>query len=173
MIKGDLVKRAVDLYREFTLKTPVNRKIVVVYSSMYGFVDSIMNYITHALNDWGGFNVSVYKFTDKERGSIGDLIGDVNNALGIVLGVSTYDTEPFPLMDYIIDLLIRKLRGGKPILLITDYGWGDVILKHIRTRLEKAGFTIIDSISVNGIPTKEDLNKIDVALQNFKQVIAQ
>ncbi len=50
---------------------------------------------------------------------------------------------------------------------------GDVILKHIRTRLEKAGFTVIDSISVNGIPTKEDLNKIDVTLQNFKQVIAQ
>jgi flavorubredoxin len=172
VIKGNIVKRYIDLYREFALKTPVNKKIVITYSSMYGFVDSIMNHITHVLNEWG-FNVSVYRFTDKERASIGDLIGDANNALGIILGVSTYDTEPFPLMDYVINLLIKKLKGGKPILLITDYGWGDVVLKHVKARLEKVGFTIIDAISVNGIPTKEDLNKIDIALQNFKQAMVQ
>ncbi|GAB6946498.1 FprA family A-type flavoprotein [Vulcanisaeta sp. JCM 16161] len=172
VIKGDLVRKAIDLYREFALKTPVNRKIVVAYSSMYGFVDGIMNHVTQVLSDWG-FNVSSYRFTDKERAGIGDLIGDANNALGIVLGISTYDTEPFPLMDYVINLLIKKLRGGKPILLITDYGWGDVVLKHVKARLEKAGFTVIDAISVNGVPTKDDLNKIDIALQSFKQAMTQ
>ncbi|BDR91151.1 FprA family A-type flavoprotein [Vulcanisaeta souniana] len=172
VIKGNIVKRSIGLYREFALKTPINRKIVIAYSSMYGFIDNIMSHVTHVLNDWG-FNTSVYRFTDKERASIGDLIGDVNNVLGIILGVSTYDTEPFPLMDFVINLLIKKLRGGKPILLITDYGWGDVIPRHIRARLEKAGFTVIDTISVNGTPTKEDLNKIDTAIQNFKQIITQ
>ncbi|WP_054842315.1 hypothetical protein [Vulcanisaeta distributa] len=173
VIKGSLVNKAIDLYREFALKTPVDRKVMVVYSSMYGFVDGIMSHVTHVLSDWG-FNVGIYKFTDKERASIGDLIGEVNNALGIVLGVSTYDTEPFPLMDYVINLLIKKLRGGgKPVLLIADYGWGDVVLRHVKTRLEKAGFTVIDAISVNGILTKEDLDKIDIALQSFKQALTQ
>ncbi|WP_054857557.1 FprA family A-type flavoprotein [Vulcanisaeta sp. JCM 16159] len=172
VIKGNLVNKAINLYREFTLKTPVNRKIVIAYSSMYGFVDGIMSHVAHVLSDWG-FNVSIYKFTDKERASIGDLIGEANNALGIVLGVSTYDTEPFPLMDYIINLLIKKLKGGKPVLLITDYGWGDVVLRHVKTRLEKADFTVIDAISVNGIPTKEDLDKIDIALQSLKQALTQ
>ncbi|WP_054853973.1 FprA family A-type flavoprotein [Vulcanisaeta distributa] len=173
VIKGNLVNKAINLYREFALKTPVNRKIVIAYSSMYGFVDGIMSHVAHVLGD-GGFNVSIYKFTDKERASIGDLIGEANNALGIVLGVSTYDTEPFPLMDYIINLLIKKLKGGKPVLLITDYGWGgDVVLRHVKTRLEKAGFTVIDAISVNGIPTKEDLDKIDIALQSLKQALTQ
>ena len=172
VIRGNAVRRAIDLYREFALKTPVGKKIMVVYSSMYGFVDSVMNHIVTRLSDWG-FSVNTYRFTDKERASIGDLIGDANNALGIVLGISTYDTEPFPLMDYVINLLVRKLRGGKPILIITDYGWGDVVLRHVRARLEKAGFTVIDAISINGMPTKDDLNKIDVALQNFKQAISQ
>ena len=172
VIRGNAVRRAIDLYREFALKTPVGKKIVVVYSSMYGFVDSVMNHIVTRLSDWG-FSVNTYRFTDKERASIGDLIGDANNALGIVLGISTYDTEPFPLMDYVINLLVRKLRGGKPILIITDYGWGDVVLRHVRARLEKAGFTVIDAISINGMPTKDDLNKIDVALQNFKHAISQ
>jgi flavorubredoxin len=85
-----------------------------------------------------------------------------------VLGISTYDTEPFPLMDYVINLLIKKLKGGKPILVITDYGWGDVVLKRIKSRLETAGFTIIDAISVNGIPTDKELNRINIALQSFK-----
>ncbi len=167
VLRGNAVGRAIDVYREFALKIPRDSKIVIVYSSMYGFIDSIMNYITQVLNNWG-FRISVYRFTDKERSNIGDLIGDVNNAFGIVLGISTYDTEPFPLMDYIIELLIRKLRGGKPILIITDYGWGDVVPKHVKTRLEKAGFTVIDTVSINGQPTEREFGRILGVLQNLK-----
>ncbi|GAB6944712.1 hypothetical protein [Vulcanisaeta sp. JCM 14467] len=47
------------------------------------------------------------------------------------------------------------------------------MLRHVRARLEKAGFTVIDAISINGMPTKDDLDRIDTALQNFKQAISQ
>ncbi|MCG2867649.1 MAG: hypothetical protein L7H08_09000, partial [Vulcanisaeta sp.] len=129
--------------------------------------DHIMSYVNDTLRNWG-FDVVTYRFTDDERANIGNLLADTNNAVGIVLGISTYDTEPFPLMDYVINLLIKKLKGGKPILVITDYGWGDVVLKRIKSRLETAGFTIIDAISVNGIPTDKELNRINIALQSFK-----
>ena len=112
VLRGNAVGRAIDVYREFALKIPRDSKIVIVYSSMYGFIDSIMNYI--------------------------------------------------------IELLIRKLRGGKPILIITDYGWGDVVPKHVKTRLEKAGFTVIDTVSINGQPTEREFGRILGVLQNLK-----
>jgi len=167
VIEGDAVNEAINLYREFTLKTPIDRRVVLVYSSMYRFIDHIMSYVNDTLRNWG-FDVVTYRFTDDERANIGNLLADTNNTVGIVLGISTYDTEPFPLMDYVINLLIKKLKGGKPILVITDYGWGDVVLKRIKSRLETAGFTIIDAISVNGIPTDKELNRINIALQSFK-----
>ncbi|PLC68186.1 hypothetical protein B7L70_04570 [Vulcanisaeta sp. EB80] len=167
VIEGDAVNEAINLYREFTLKTPIDRRVVLVYSSMYRFIDHIMSYVNDTLRNWG-FDVVTYRFTDDERANIGNLLADTNNAVGIVLGISIYDTEPFPLMDYVINLLIKKLKGGKPILVITDYGWGDVVLKRIKSRLETAGFTIIDAISVNGIPTDKELNRINIALQSFK-----
>jgi flavorubredoxin len=53
VIEGDAVNETINLYKEFTLKTPIDRRVVLVYSSMYRFIDHIMSYVNDTLRNWG------------------------------------------------------------------------------------------------------------------------
>lgn len=117
------------------------KKVVVVYGSMYGFVEAAVKEAIKVLEGEGVLHVT-YRFVDDYRDEISDLMGDLINASGIILGTATYEAGIHPLMRFVLDLMIEKIPKNKSVLAITNYGWGGVAGRLLRKELEGAGYRV-------------------------------
>lgn len=152
-----LPKTIIDYYLKLAKATP-DKKILVIYSSMYGFVEkAVIEAIKEVKKQ--GFNVKVFKFTDTYYDNVGDLIGEAIDSAGIMIGTATYESSIFPYMNYVAQLLVQKIGAQKPVLIISCYGWGGVAGKQLLRILSK-NFKVIDIIEFNGTPSTDVLEKI-------------
>ncbi|WFO74955.1 FprA family A-type flavoprotein [Desulfurococcaceae archaeon MEX13E-LK6-19] len=132
----------VDYYRRLALMEPVGRKVVVIYSSMYGFIDKAVGKCVEELKR-NGVEVVVFKFTDTVHDRLSDLLSEINDASGLVVATATYEAGVFPLIKYIVELIARKVKARKPALVLAAYGWGGVAGKKIGEMLGKAGYDVV------------------------------
>ncbi len=83
------------------------------------------------------------------------------DASTLVIASPTVLTGPHPLTvsnTYLINILRPKL---KYVAIIGSFGWGSRMEDIIKTELSNLKVEYLDSISIKGLPSKEDLDKID------------
>ncbi len=154
-------KRVVELYRGLATEEAVNpRKVVVVYSSSYGFTERAAEAVAQRLKS-AGFEVVVHGFTDSRRSSAGDALGDIVDASTLVLGLSTYEGRPFPIATWFADLLVEKLgfRKSLRVVAMVSYGWGSAAGKVVEM-LSRAGFRSVEVVDFRGAPTQSIVDKV-------------
>jgi len=149
----------VNKYVEWAKALPVKGKVVIIYSSMYGSVEAAVNEAVKELKRQQLTPV-VFRFTDRERPPISDLISESLDAEAFVIGAATYENNIFPIMNYVIDLLCRKVSAEKNVLILSSYGWGGVAAKKMAETMTKAGFKVSDIVNFKGLPSVEDLKRI-------------
>lgn len=146
-------------YIKLAKGTPQKNKVIVLYSSMYGFVEKAVKI---AINELAiqGIRPLVFKFTDVERSDIGEVVSEINNADAVIIGTATYEADVFPYMNYILDILTKKVKLAKPVLILTSCGWGPVAGARASEKLKKAGYRVIDVIDFRGQPKGSDIDRI-------------
>lgn len=142
------------------------RKVVIVYSSMYGFVDRAVKEVIAELEKKGVKPV-VYTFNDREHSNIAEILGDVIDAEAIVIGTSTYEASVFPLMDFLVGLLTRKIHAFKKVIVLAAYGWGGIAGKQVSQKLSSGGFNVVDVIEFRSSLGEEDKKKIREAVKKL------
>jgi len=157
----------IDYYYKLGKAEPENRKILVIYSSMYGFLEKAVNIAVEELVN-KGFKVKIYRFADREQPHISDILGDAIDSNAIVLGISTYDGDIFPVIRYVVQLLIDKINADKPILIINNYAWGKLQEDKLNNLFKTSKFKIVDVVYVNGLPQENDVEKIK---QNIEKLV--
>lgn len=160
LILKNKIQEFFNLYESLSSGRPVWKEIAVIYSSMYGFMERVMSKLLNNLKK-NGVNYFVAKFTDTNRDIISEIIGKVYASPAIILGISTYEMTIFPLMMYIIDLIIQK-TPPKPVVIVSDYGWSSGAAKVVKEKLEKAGFDVVGVIEIKGMLTKEKEAEIEM-----------
>lgn len=156
----------VNHYLKWAKAEATEKKAVIIYSSMYRFVEKAIFAAKNELHR-NGYNVVEFKFTDNYYDSIVDILGDALDAEALIIGSSTYEASVFPHMEFIIGLLSRKISSKKKTLIISAYGWGGVAAKKMAESLSKAGFQIVDIIEFNGLPGKTVLEKIRASVRKL------
>jgi len=114
----------------------IGSKILVVYDSMYGFIEKFVNKLAESLENFG-YNVSTYAFTWNKRPLISEIIGDAIEANILIIGVSTYENKIFPLIEYMTKLLVHKV-GCKKTVIVGAYGWSGKTVE-VKNILENLG----------------------------------
>lgn len=137
----------------------LNDKIVIIYGSMYGYVERAINIAIDEINKLG-FKAKVFKFTDSIKDDIGNIIQEIIDAKLIILGAATYESDIFPDMKFLLELIQKKASYRKPVIIISIYGWGPVAGRKIIDILSKANYEIIKLIELRGLATFEDEIKI-------------
>ncbi len=153
----------IDYYAKLAKAEPAGRKVVVIYSSMYGFVEQIISIILEELSK-RGFTVRIFAFRDRERAEMSDVISEAIDAYAIIIGASTYENELFPEIEHVLRLLARKINAEKPLLVFSVYGWGSVAERRVKSLLEGSKFKLVDTISVRGKPQEDDTQRIREAI---------
>lgn len=148
------------------------KKIVVIYSSMYGFVDKAVAEAIKVLEEKKAF-YKVYRFLDSYRDKYSDLLADLLNASAMIIGTATYEASIFPLMRYLLDLIIEKIPKNKKALIITNYGWGGAAGKKIKELLSNSGFEVVDVVEFRAGQIHKYRDKIIEATNKLLEAIGE
>lgn len=159
LLGADAINEVFKYYRSWAEGRSENKKLVVLYTSMYGYNEEIVRKFLDMIKR-DDVSVEVFKFTSDYRDNISDLLGEVIDARAVVLITSTYDNSVFPITRYVLELLLSKSDAEKPIYIITTYGWNDAASREIRSLLTKSRFKLSGELSVNGLLTEADLQKL-------------
>ncbi|AAL80875.1 FprA family A-type flavoprotein [Pyrococcus furiosus DSM 3638] len=143
-------------------------KVLVVYDSMYGFVEKRMDIVIDELKKHGMKPV-IYKYTDKVAPAVSDILGEVPSAEAIVIGVSTYEADIHPRIRYLLYEIIDKANYEKPVLIVGAFGWGGGAGKKIESMITRSKFDHVMTVESKGAPSAEDEEKIRDAVRELIQ----
>lgn len=138
---------------------PKKGKVLVIYDSMYGFVEKSVGVAVNELERLG-FTPVVYRFTDKEAPAVSDILGEVPDSEALIIGASTYEAGIHPRIRYLLYEMLDKANYEKPVLVLGTFGWAGVAGREIETLIKRSRFDHIDTIEVKGRTTPEDEVKI-------------
>lgn len=141
-------------------------KVLVVYDSMYGFVERRMEIVLDELRKLGMKPV-VYRFTDKEAPAVSDILGDVPDSQALVIGASTFEAEIHPRIRYTLFEILDKANYEKPVLVVGAFGWGGVAGRKIETLISRSKFDHVDTIESRGMPLPEDEERLREAVRKL------
>ncbi len=147
-------KRIIDYYLKLSDGVPEKGKVTVVYASMYGAVEAAVKVLEEELRRHGATVVS-YGFTSTEKPDPSDILSDIADSEALVIAAATYETEIFPEIKHVLDLITQKAAYNRPAIVISSYGWGGIAAKKISEKLSSAGYKVIDTIEFKGAPTKD------------------
>jgi len=140
-------------------------KIVIIYDSMYGFIEKAIANIIDIVES-RGIPFSVHKFTDTIQSDLSEILSDIMDSKIIILGVSTYENDLFPIMKYLLNLMVEKISFRKKILIISSYGWGKIISKRIPEIFQKK-YDIVKVLEFKGVPKEKDFMELKKVLSEM------
>jgi flavorubredoxin len=139
------------------------RKVIVVYVSMWGSTEKMIKAMVETLTG-EGVDVRVYNLLNADVGDIGR---DLVDSRGIVLGVPTVLKKMHPLAVFaahLVGVLKPPLRYG---VVLSSYGWSKGALNHAAEVLGPTGIEVVGALEVNGPPgivEFEEIRKIGLEL---------
>ena len=159
----------INLYERFGKGTATKGKVVVIYSSMYGFVEKIIDEVVKEL-ELRGLTVITFRFTEYEHSRLSELLGELADAAAVVIGASTYEGGVIPTIDHVVNLIAKKVAyPGRPALVVGAYGWAATAGKLVKDALSKAGYEVIGPIEVKGTLTGEARAMLSAAVREIAE----
>jgi len=171
ILKGEnVLEKALTLYESWAKAEALDSKVTVVYTSMYGYVERVVEYIVKALSE-NGVNVNVFKFTSYERSNVSDLLGEVLTSKLVIVASATYDADLFPLTTYILELIVKKTNAEKPLILLTVYGWGDIASNKAKELISKSKYKVVHSYGINGLVKDKDYVELNKLIKEIIELV--
>lgn len=133
-------------------------KAIIVYESVWRHTQMMAEALAEGLGQ-GGIQVKVYKNSVTSSALI---MKEILDAKAVLVGSGNYNNTIAPGIAAFLEKLSSCKVKGKKSLAFGSYGWGDVVTKSLKERLEKAG---LPSFHEHGIshcytPTSDDLDAL-------------
>lgn len=145
-------------------------KVLVLYDSMYGFVEKLMDEVLKRLDGFGMRPV-VFKFSDSERSFVSDVLSHVPSSQALIFGVSTYEAHLHPVVEHVVRLIAEKASYEKPVLVFSVHGWAGVAEKVMGEILGKTHLKVVEFVEVRGGKTEEA--KISEAIEKLLKTLGR
>ncbi|MFQ5456116.1 MAG: FprA family A-type flavoprotein [Nitrospirota bacterium] len=143
-------------------------KVVIVYETMYGATAEMAGMIAEGIID-SGVSVKLYDITRSDRTEV---IKEMLDAKGYIIGSSTHDNDMLPTIAGFLHFF-KGLRPKKRIAVIFgSYGWGGGAEKEIASLLKKTGIDIFHTpLTVKYKPDEDDLKRSYRLGREFASII--
>jgi len=131
-----------------------NRKILVVYDTMWKSTESMAKAILKGLIEEGA-EVRLLHLRTNHRS---DIIEEMLEAKGILLGSPTLNNGMFPTMGDFLTYMRGLRPKGKVFGLFGSHGWGGGAIKEMRKNLEESKFEVWEKeLGIQYLPDAEEL----------------
>ena len=138
------------------MATRGDRRITVVWSSMYGNTKALLDTVLKTLDE-EKIPYTVYKVPNEPQ--ISYLLADCWRSEGIILGMPTYEYRMFPPMAHVLDLLDRSHIKNRLAFRFGSYGWSGGAQKQLDEITSKLNWTFLNPVEFQGAPKESDREK--------------
>jgi len=147
-------RHAIELYDRWS-RQEAEDGVVVVYASMYGNTEKMMEAISRSLTAEMTGPLRVHNVS---RSHPSYILADIWRYRALILGSPTYNMGLFPLMDHLLRLLENKGLNNRIVGLFGSYGWSGGAIKELTDFAGRMKWQLTEPvIEVNCSPTEEDL----------------
>ena len=146
----------IDLYDKWSKQNTQN-KVVIVYGTMYGNTKTVAEKIAEGLSNNGMKKIKIHNIA---KSPLSDIIRDIWDSKGIILGSCTYNMELFPPMKALISALNSRQLKNRYLGLFGSYTWSGGALKELEEYSNKCSLErVLPSVEVQGAPYSDDLDE--------------
>ncbi|MDR1271764.1 MAG: FprA family A-type flavoprotein [Clostridiales Family XIII bacterium] len=151
--------RVVELYREWATPKPASprKRVVIPYVTSYGYTRKMAESIKQGIEESEGIDVKLY---DMSYADLGEVMDEICNADGFLLGTPTIAGEALVPIWEIAVRLNAKIHGGKPAGVFGSYGWSGEGVPNIAARLKQVKVNMTDDgLRIRFKPNEEEIEK--------------
>ena len=154
----------IDLYRKWA-GPEKQKKVAIVWLSMYGATESMKNYLKDKLTQ-EGIEVADY---DAIGLNVSHLAMDLVDGAGLLIGSPTVLTGPHPGIVLPIYLANAIKPGLKFAGIFGSYSWGTMMVDKIKAMLPNLKETeLLEPVLAKGTPKQEDFDAMDKMVEKIK-----
>jgi flavorubredoxin len=159
----------VSLYKKWAeyAAGPSDPGITLLYGSMYGHTEAMMNAVAHGISR-AGVPVDIY---DAARTHISYILPSLWTQAGVMIGAPTYEVSLFPPVADALTMAARKHIKRKKAAYFGSYSWSGGALRGLKSIIEPLKWELIDSLEFIGSPESEDLKRAEVFGRDFAEKI--
>ncbi len=145
-------------------------KILIIYDTMWGSTEALAKAILQGLTVEGA-EARLLQLRANHRS---DIVGEMLDARGILLGSPTLNNGMFPTMGDFLAYIKGLRPQGKVFGLFESYGWGGGALKEIRKNLEESKFEVWDrELRSQYLPDSDELkHAVDFGKEFARRVLS-
>ena len=149
--------RIIELYKRWSeyATGPTEPGITMIYGSMYGNTEAMMNAVAHGISSVG----TPLEIFDAARIHPSYVLPSLWTQKGVVIGAPTYEASLFPPVAGMLAAAALKKISNKKALYFGSFGWSGGALKEVQRITEPLKWDLVDSFEFPGGPFKEDLEK--------------
>ncbi len=137
-------------------KGEARRKILVVYDTMWGSTEKMAKAIVEGISS-EDVEAMLFRLPFSDRG---DIIGELLEAKGILIGSSTINNGVLPTVAPFLEEMQGLRPRNKMAAAFGSYGWGGGAVKTIEEKVENAGMEIVaPALTVKWVPDENEIHK--------------
>ena len=161
------ILRILDFYDRLSRWVP-ERKVVIVYGSMYGFTKKMVDFVKAELEK---HDIPV-KLYDASYSDLSDMITDILDSPVLMVGTPTYDAQIYPPVQVVMHMVKTKRFKSKPVGIFGVFGWGGGALEKLKTMLEGMKFIVLEPIvGSRGMPTQEVYEQLKQLVNTVVEIV--
>ena len=132
------------------------KKVVVVYETMWGATAKMARLISDGVKD-AGVSVKLFDIAESDRTEV---IKEMMNAKGFIIGSSTHNNGMLPNIAGFLDFLKGLKPKGRSTAAFGSFGWGGGAVNGIENIIKEGGMDIVQpSLSVKFFPDVSEAGK--------------
>ena len=149
-------------------KNEIKPKVVVAYETMWGATEKMARKIAEGVSD-AGVSVKVFDVSLSDRTEI---IKEMLDAQGFILGSSTHDNDMLPTISGFLEFL-KGLKPKKRLACVFgSYGWAGGAVQEIENVIKEAGIELAQpGLSVKYVPDENETKSCYEYGKNFAAMI--
>ncbi len=160
-------------YQAWSTYTPEENGALLIYSSIYGNTESVVNAIACRLSKKGVKKIAVY---DVSKTDVSVLVAESFKYSHIILANTTYNTGIFPKMDNYLNDIKALMLQKRTVAIIQNGSWALTSARLVKNKVEQMkDMTVLnDVLSIHSAVYKEDdlevfINQILQSLADYKE----
>ncbi len=159
----------VQLYRKWAQYATQKAEtgITLIYGSMYGNTESVMNSVAQGLSS-SGLPLDIY---DVARTHVSYILPSLWKYRGVVIGAPAYETKLFPPMAQVLEMAALKRIMGKKAAMFGSYGWCGGALEQMKKIVEPVKWEFLQTMEFQGGAMKEVITEGEKFGREFAKTI--
>jgi flavorubredoxin len=143
--------------------------ITLVYGSMYGNTDIVMNAVAQGISR-AGVPVEIF---DAARTHVSYILPSLWTKRAVMIGAPTYEVSLFPPMADVLNMAVRKRIKNKMAAYFGSYGWSGGALREMQKIVEPLKWDILDTFEFLGAPSEHDIKKAEEFGARFAEIVTK